>query len=165
MARFKEAHGYTLIKDGAFIIRNAFNQAADPLGINDFIERDLGVAGPASLLLVTLLLIGSILFLQVSGIKEDDREEVGAGRSGQDALAEAVTDELGEKPGVVEMDMGEEDEIDRFGRDGEMRPVPLEIGSFLKETAVDEQPEAVCFDEKTGPRNLLCSAKKLDLQF
>lgn len=69
-----------------------------------------------------------------------------------------VTDELGKKSGVVEVDMAEEDEVDRLGKDGERRPVPLEIGSFLKETAVDEQPEAVRFDKNTGSRNLLSSA-------
>ena len=108
--------------------------------------------------MVAFLFIGRILFLDLGGVQKDDREKVRACRGGEDAVAKSITDELGQKSGMVEMDVAEENEVDRLGRDGKRGPVPLEEISLLEKTAVDEQPEAVRFDEKRRSRDLLCGA-------
>ena len=59
---------------------------------------------------------------------------------------------------MVKMNMTEEDEIDRLGRNRKRRPIPLEISPFLKKPTIDEQLEASRFDEKTGPGDLLGGA-------
>jgi hypothetical protein len=122
------------------------------------------MAESTAFFLMTLLLLGGILFLELGGVEEYDREEVGAGRCRQDLIPESLADELGEKAGMVEMDMGEEDKIERSRRDREGGPVPLEKGSLLVQAAIDEQPEAGRLDEIAGTSNLLAGAEKLNLQ-
>jgi hypothetical protein len=122
------------------------------------------MARSTPLLVVTLFLLSGVLFLDLGRIKEHDREEVGAGRRCQNPVPESLADELGEKAGMVEMDMGEEDEIERSRRDGERGPIPFQIGPLLEEAAVDEQTDAGRFDEIAGAGDLLAGAQKVDFQ-
>jgi hypothetical protein len=122
------------------------------------------MAGLTAFLLMPPFLLGGVLFLELGRVEEHDREEVGTGRRRQDPVMESLADELGQKAGMVEMDVSEEDEIDRLRRDGKGRPIPLEIGSLLVQAAIDEQPEACRLYEIAGTGDLLAGAKKLNLQ-
>jgi hypothetical protein len=122
------------------------------------------MAGSTALFLMALFLLSGVLFLDLSRVEEYDREEVGAGRRGEDLVPETLANELGEEAGMVEMDVGEEDEIERSWGDGKGRPIPFEIGSLLEQTAVDEQPEAGRLDKIAGTGDLLGSAEELNPQ-
>jgi hypothetical protein len=122
------------------------------------------MARPTAFLLMALFLLGRVLFLELAGIEKHDGEEVGRRRRHQNLVPEALPDELREEPGVVEMDVGEEDEIERPRRNGKGGPVPFKISPLLIEAAVDEQPEAGRFDEIAGSGDLLASAEELDFQ-
>jgi len=122
------------------------------------------MAGSTSFFLMTLFLQGGVFFLDLGGVEEHDREEVGAGRRRQDLVPESLADELGEKAGMVEMNMGEEDKIERSRRDAEGRPIPLQVISLLIEAAIDKQPEAGRLDEIAGSGNLLAGSEKMNPQ-
>jgi hypothetical protein len=122
------------------------------------------MAGSTAFFLMTLFLQGGVLFLDLGRVEEHDGEEVGAGRCRQDSVPESLANELGEKAGMVEMDMGEEDEIERSRRDGKGCPVPFEIGPLLEQAAVDEQPKTGRLDKIAGTSDLLGRAEELNPQ-
>src|SRR4030066_17901 len=154
MAGLAKPDRYSLLKSDSLFVRNALDQPAHFLGLGRRVEWDLRMAGSTAFLLMTLFLQGGVLFLKLGGVEEHDREEVGAGRCRQDLVPESLADELGGKAGMVEMNMGEEDDIERSRRDGEGSPIPLQEISLLIEAAIDKQPEASRLYRVAGTRNL-----------
>ena len=96
---------------------------------------------------MALFLEGRVLLLDLGGVHEDDGEKVGRGGRRQDRPGEAVADDRGMRPAVVEVGVGEQDEIDVLRGDRESGPVPVEEGPLLVEAAVDEDAETVGLDE------------------
>jgi hypothetical protein len=107
-----------------------------------------------ALLGMTAALVGRVLFLDLRRIHEGDREEIGRRGRCQDRSREAVVDEARQKAAVIEMGVGEEDEIQVRRRDRERVPVAAEERPFLIEPAVDQAAQAIGLDEIRGPRDL-----------
>jgi hypothetical protein len=164
MAGFAKPDRNAFLESDPLLVGHALDQTAHFFSLGRRVERDLGMAGSTAFFLMALFLLSGVLFLDLGRVEEYDREEIGAGRCCQDFIPESLANEFGEKPGMVEMDVGEEDEIERSGRDGKGCPVPFEIGSLLEQTAIDEQPEAGRLDEIAGTSDLLGSAEELNPQ-
>jgi hypothetical protein len=164
MAGLAKPDRYSLLKSDSLFVRNALYQTAHFLGFGCRVEWNLRMAGSTAFLLMTLFLQGGVLFLKLGGVEEHDREEVGAGRCRHDLVPESLADEFREKAGMVEMNMGEKDGIERSRGDRKGGPVPLEIGSLLVQAAIDKQPEAGRLDEIAGAGNLLAGAEEMNFQ-
>ena len=65
-----------------------------------------------------------ILLLQVSGIHEDDLDDIVCGVRAVYLACEPLSYQLGQQAGMVEMGVGEEDSVNSMGRDGKGVPVP-----------------------------------------
>ncbi|MCK7480386.1 MAG: hypothetical protein M0C28_26405 [Candidatus Moduliflexus flocculans] len=92
------------------------------LHVLDRVERDDRVVDRPVLLLVAALLVGRVLLLDLGGVHERDRQDVGRRVRGQDGPREAVPDDLGDEPRVVQMGVREQDEIEVLrgtGRDSQ----------------------------------------------
>ncbi len=109
--------------------------------------------------------VRGILFLNVAGVEQDDLCDFGGGRGAEDWAVEAFFDELWEEAAVVEVRVGEEDGVDAFGADGEGVPVAVLELSFLVEAAVDEDFEAVNFDEETRAGDVAGGAEETEFDF
>jgi hypothetical protein len=64
---------------------------------------------------------------------------------------------------MVQMGVGQKQQIELFRRNGERVPVPFEKRPFLVESAVDEDLHPAGFEEAAGPRHLARRTQEGDL--
>ena len=119
--------------------------------ILDRIERQGG------LVLGEAMAVGEfgVLFLQVPGVGQQDRAEVGGRLRAEDGSSEAALDQQRQLAGVVEMGMGEDDGVDAARLDRKRRPIlQAQRLEALKQAAVDEKPMIALLDEilRSGDR-------------
>ncbi len=65
---------------------------------------------------------------------------------------------------MVQMDVREQDIVERVGRNRKRQPVPFEIGPLLKEAAVNEKTKVSRLDVIARTRNLMYCAEELNSQ-
>ena len=145
------------------VVGDLLDEGHGRLDVLGRVERDDRVVHGPALAGVAAPLEGRVLLLDRGGIHEGDRDEIRRRRRRQDGSREAVVNEPWEEAAVVEVGVGEEDEIEVVGRDRERVPVPVEEGPLLMESAVDEAAQAVGLDEVRGPRDLPGRAQESQL--
>jgi hypothetical protein len=92
--------------------------------------------------------VASIFLLDPAGIGEHQLAQVSSTRGANHAAAKALGDEPGQVANVVEMRVGEDNGINRGGRDWKFLPVPqTQLFQALKEPAIDEHATPVLFEE------------------
>jgi len=98
--------------------------------------------------------VGGLFFLQVSGVREQDLEEVRRRPRRVDAPPEAVLHEPRQVARVVDVAVGQDHPVHRRGLDRQTVPVAQsQLLEPLVQPAVDEQPSGVRLDEVLGPRD------------
>lgn len=89
--------------------------------------------------------------VDVGGIREHDTAKVAGGRGGVDVTVEAVVVQLGKVPAMVDVGVGEDDAVDRFGV---KRELTIALHGFctaaLVEAAVEQETLAIDFNQVLG---------------
>ena len=109
------------------------------------------------------VVVRGLLFLEVARVRQQDpREVLGPSRRG-DRPAEAVLDEPGQVPDVVDVGVREGDGVDPRGIDGQLVPVPqAEVLQALVEAAVHEEPPPGRLDQELRAGDRPRGAQALD---
>jgi len=101
------------------------------------------------------------LFLQVAGIEQHQPRQVARRGTGDDLAPETVVHEKGQAAAVVEVRMGEEQEIDACRIESERLSVLfVKLAASLEHPAVDQNPPACALDQVAGACDALVSAVK-----
>lgn len=96
-------------------------------------------------------LIACLFFLQVRRIQHHQPGQFTRGRRGDDLALEATFAQQGNAPAVIQVGMGQQEEIDTCGIKTEIIGIFLvELASALIQTAVDQDPAAGTFDQMAG---------------
>jgi hypothetical protein len=84
------------------------------------------------------------------------------GRRGDDPSPESLFHQQGQAPAVVQVGMGQEQQVDGGRVETERAPVLLvQLVTALVHATVDQDPSATAFDEVTGAGNLaVCAVKR-----
>lgn len=105
-----------------------------------------------------------VLFLQMTGVGQQDAGEVHRRWGGIDRPGVSLFDEPRQISGVVEVGVGEHDGVDRRRIDGKRRPVSLPKRLVaLKEATVDDDSGRTVFDQILRPGDGSRGAQKRDL--
>jgi len=95
--------------------------------------------------------IPSLFLLQVSGVEHHQPGQFARGGGGDDLPAKTALDQQRQATAVIEMGVGQEQEIDGGGFETErFRILLLEFASSLVEAAIDEYAATGALDEMTG---------------
>jgi len=127
-----------VIQRERFFIVNILQEGETLLGILDSIQWDFKVGSPSAFLVMAFFLESSIFFLHSSRIQNHDRKQRFGCGGQQDVSGKPFLNELGDQPGVVQVDMGEKDIVDLVWRNGEGFPVSGGIVPLLKQSAIDK---------------------------
>lgn len=92
-----------------------------PRGILARVERQ----GWIVLGVVVLVGVPRVFFLDSGGVGEDNRAQVLGGRGTEDPAPEALSDQPGQIPAVVQVGMGQNDRVYGCGRNGQWLPIKL----------------------------------------
>ena len=89
--------------------------------------------------------------MDVGGVRKHDAAQVTGGRGGVDVAVEAVVVQLGKIPTVVDVGVGKDDAVDRFGVKRELT-IPLHgfCTAALVEAAVEQETLAIDFNQVLG---------------
>ena len=117
----------------------------------------------AAFFAVPLLFELGVFRLDLGRVAEQDVHEVARRGRGQDLAVKTVGHELGQQTAVVDVGVGQQNDVDVAGADRRGVPVALEEVVFLIHPAIDEDPRAVGFDVVFRPGNLPDGAEKLEL--
>ena len=102
--------------------------------------------------------------LDVGAVAQHHLQQVARGRHRVDRPFKAVAGQLGQQATVVDMCVGEEDEIDGGGIEGKGGVVACRgLASALDHAAIDQEADLISFDEIAGARDLAGCADKMDL--
>jgi hypothetical protein len=98
----------------------------------------------------------------MGGVEHDQASELARGGRGDDLAPEAALDQQRHTPAVIEMGMGQQQEIDRLGLEAEGRGVLLlPLAAALIETAVGQDAGAEHLDEMAGAGDAArCAVKR-----
>jgi hypothetical protein len=149
-----------IIEGRGRIVSDLLDEGQGALNVLDGIERNLFMRTPTAFLLMALFLKGGIFLLDPGGIHKDDRQQVGRGGGCQDRALKSLADEPGDKAAVVEVGMGQKQEVYFIRRDWKGIPVPSEEGTFLKEAAIHENIQSLDLQGVAGPCHLLGRAEE-----
>ena len=101
---------------------------------------------------VALVELLDLHLLDVGGIGQHHRGEVGGRRRRVDRAAEPVPGQLGQEPGMVDMGVAEDHRPDLARREGERPVVQLLLGlGTLEQPAIDQQLAMVGLEPVAGP--------------
>ena len=117
------------------------------LGIGHCVKWPLGITAAATFMAVAAALEVSIFFLYFGRVEQHHLGDVGGGVGAVDVALEALNANFRDKPGVVQVGVGQQDGIEAGGGYAERFPVPVDEFTFLKEAAVDEDAGAVHFQQ------------------
>ena len=105
--------------------------------------------------------IRRILVLTLGRIIEEQSEQIGSSRGGEDRPLETFPGQPRQPAGVVDVSVGEHDGVDRVGRHGEVVPIPLAEMLFpLKKSAIDEHTGASDVEQVPRTRHHARSAEE-----
>ena len=147
--------------DGCPVIR-LLDEREGSLHVFDGVKGDFGMQRRAFLLAVPFLFVGRVFFLDSCRIHENDGDEIGRGRGGQDGAGESLGHDPGDETGMVKMGMRQENRVDAVGRNGEIVPIAFCERAFLIDAAVHEKAKPSGFEERAGSRDLLSGSEKLN---
>jgi hypothetical protein len=104
-----------------------------------------------------------IFFLQRRGIAQHVARELARRRRGDHFAAESALDQQRNASTVIEVRMGEQNEVDRCGIAAEVRRIAaLDSVATLKKSAVDEHAPLGAFEQMTGSGDLARRAVACD---
>ena len=138
-----------------------FEAGHGPIDVFHAIQDRLGVTSAASFLEVPFSLERGVFRLDLRRIAEDQLGEVGRGRRGEDLAAETLADQLGNQSAMVEMGMGQQQNVDLLGLDRAGLPVAVEKIPLLKHPAIDEDSRAIGFEVIPRAGHLPVGAEEL----
>lgn len=147
MPRLVEGGGDAIAQGHGILVSHRREIREGRLRILDGVQRDFRVGSFPLFSFVAPLFELSVLFLQAGGIEKDDLGDIGGGFGAVDVAAETFLDQFGDKAGVVEVGVGDQDSIDAVGRDGERLPVAAEVLSLLIKAAIDQDSGLIGFEE------------------
>src|SRR5690606_4391686 len=105
-----------------------------------------------------------VTFLDVGTVGQHDPKQVRCRCGCVYGAAEAVPDKLWQQATVIDMGVGEQDEVDRGGIESEICAIPCRrIASTLDHSAIDEKPRLRRFHKEAGAGDLACPSQELDL--
>lgn len=100
-----------------------------------------------------------IFLLQAGGIEHDQARQFARGGCAVDATAEALFDQQGYAPAMIEMGMGQQQGIDRGGIKTEGFGIGLLLlAATLEQAAINQDATLVAGDQVTGSGHLLGAA-------
>lgn len=125
--------------------------------VGELLERALGILHciqrQRGLVLAETLSIGvlGILFLQVAAVLEDQFGQVAGCGGGVDASAKAITHELGQVAGVVQVRVRQYHRVECLRRDRQWLPVQLaQVLQALEQAAVDQDVLSIVAQQMLG---------------
>jgi hypothetical protein len=128
----------SVIQRKMVFIGNILQKGKTLLGILDCIQRYFGVGSFSAFLIMASFLVGGIFFLDSGRIQNHDRKHLFGRRGQEDISGKSFPDKLGDKPGMVQVNMSEEEIMDLVWRNWESLPVSVEIVPLLKQAAIDK---------------------------
>jgi hypothetical protein len=129
--------------EGAFA-RNRLKPGERLFGFLDGVEGQRGLVAAVALLGG----VAGILFLEVSGIAEENLAEIAGGGVGENRAAKTVAHQPGQVAGVVDVGVSEDHPVDARRVDGQRLPVALaQFAVALEEAAIHQQPLPVRFHQ------------------
>jgi hypothetical protein len=100
---------------------------------------------------VSPIRLASVLFLDARRIRQHKRTELPCGRRAEHASAKALGDEPRQKSTVIEVRMGQDDNIDPRRIDRERPPITIpQLFETLEETAVDQNSTVTEVEQMLG---------------
>src|SRR5688572_7780055 len=88
------------------------------------------------------------LFLKVATVRKQKRAKFRGGGSAYHLAAKAIAHERGNVAGMIEMRVGQQDRVDRFGRHRKCRAIAIaQLLVSLKEAAIDEDTASIRFEQ------------------
>lgn len=140
------------------------------LGIGHRLQRHDGahagstaatMAGACAVALRALLRPLGVEFLDMRAVGEHHAEQVDGRRSRVDRAAEAARRQARQQPRMVDMRVGDDDEINRARVEVERAEVlVVGVAAALKQPAIDQESGMVRVDAKAGAGDLFSRAKK-----
>jgi hypothetical protein len=118
-------------------------------GIFSGVQRDFRIGSFSSLSLVSLPFVFSILLLQFSGIQQHNPGNISRRRGAVNPIAEAISNKFGQESRVVNMSVGQQNGINAGGWYRKGFPVAHSQFSFLIETAINQEPGIVNFNQES----------------
>src|SRR5690606_8122115 len=102
-----------------------------------------------------------VAFLDMGAVGQHHPEQVGGGGGRVDGAAETVADELGQQAAVVDVCVGQQDEVDRCRVERETGVVASGgVGTALEHAAVDQETGRRRFHQETGAGDLARPAEE-----
>jgi len=141
VTRIAKKHGHVIAQSHGLVVLHLFQQRQDFLNILRVVQRLHRVWPLAALPLMSLPLKCGVLFLDMAGILEDDLSKLTRRGRRYDPTLKSRFGQLREQAAMIQMGVGQQDNVDRIGRQGERRPVSSNELALLMHSAIDENPK------------------------
>ncbi len=124
------------------------------------VKRLRRVRACSTLLFVAPLFEVCILLLNFCRIEHYNTGNIPGCRGAPNRAAETGPNQFGQKSTMIEVSMGEEHRINRFGIEGKRIKITVFIITFLVKAAVNQDSRRRPFNKIAGPCYILCCAVK-----